>query len=146
MRVPAAPDAIDLAYADWGGDSLERRTKGHIPDHLVDDVFAMLRAHSDRYEWAPMHEGGHFRHFRPFQTNGNLLDTQPGAERDAAFSTHLTERGLRVMTESIATDDGALAPANEIMAIDLVKLPAGFEMPLYSGGKRRGQSQSTDFE
>lgn len=49
-------------------------------------------------------------------------------------------------SKSIITYDGALAAANEIMAIDLVTLPVGFEMPLYSADKRRGKAQQSAFE
>jgi hypothetical protein len=139
-----APDGIDLAYLHWHKDqSLKRRTEGHVPDEMVDDILTMLTAHREHYAWEPKIIGATFR---PFQPQSDVLGGQTPVERDAAFAEALKALNLLLVTETIDTVEKAKAARDQLLALNLMELKIGFPLPQYSNDAFRGDKEKSIVE
>ena len=63
--------------------------------------------------------------------------------KNEAFLNGLLDRGLLVATLTITTYDEALAAAKELLALYLLTLPVGIEIPLLSRDQVRGKRQKS---
>jgi hypothetical protein len=139
-----APDGIDLAYLQWKeGASLKRRTEGHVPDEMVDDILGMLKAHKQVYEWDPDIDGADFR---PFQPATDPLEGETPAERDKAFMNGLKELELLIVIDTIDSVEKAQEARDQLLELNLMDLPIGITLPKYSMDAFRGDKEKSIVE
>ena len=139
-----APDGIDLAYLSWKkSGSLKRRTEGHVPDEMVDDILGMLKAHRTVYDWDAEEAG---ETFRPFQPAHEPLEGETPEERDAALLTNLQGQSLMLAIDVIDTVAEAEAARDQLLALNLMNQPIGFALPRYSMDAFRGSEEKSMVE
>ncbi len=135
-----SPDGIELAAFGFSAEDIVRRSRQHVTEQeaqALADYLKQLRfvSHIDP-TLDPMKD-------RPLQPAGKLLEGVTPQDRDLRFAEELKERAPKLFGSRVATVEQAHQAFDEILAIDLMKLPIGIAFSRLSEDEFHGREHST---
>ncbi len=134
------PDAVDLSAIGYGDDAILRRALLHLG---IDDALALVDfVHVQRARLgvtAPCDP----QQFRPFQPGGAPLAGDTVEEQELSFAKSLSSLPLAIATDRIDSLAKAIKARDELLAIDLRRLPIGIPFARWTEDGFNGQEHNS---
>ena len=141
-----APDALDLAYFEFGDRNLKRRAEphtSHFSFQLTGDDFAkiekLVEALRIKYDIEPRDP----MQFRPLQPGGEVLPGNTAAERDNAFGRQLRDMGFLFVTDTVQSLEDAIQHRQAWLDVNPRTLKIGIPFNRWSEDPHFGKQHAT---
>ena len=135
-----SPDGLELALYAFDDATLKRRALPHLDandaDQIVEFVHAVRRRYGITKLLDPMRD-------RPLQPGGVVLPGATAEARDLAFGRQLVPRLPLTLGLHVATRADAHVVCNELLGLDVWKLPIGIECNRISEDRFHGEAHAS---
>jgi hypothetical protein len=134
------PDGLELAIYNFDDADLRRRATPHLETPDVERIVGLIHAVREKYRISklldPLKD-------RPFQPGGEVLPGATPAERDLAFGRELQGKLPHLLKGRIESIDQAKTAAEEMMAVDPLRLKIGLPFNRFSEDAFHGKEHAS---
>ncbi len=138
-----APDALDLAFFDFGDDNLFRRAEPHVGAEDAQKIIDLVHAIRKKYDIDQPKDPFEFRLMQP-GPNGKVLPGKTIGEREVSFAKTVIEQQMPSFIQGeINSLEKAETALQEALSVNFQDIPVGIPFPLWASDKFHGEEFGT---